>query len=796
MQESVFNAKKRELFEKYYGFLNPPQREAVLTTEGPLLVLAGAGSGKTTVLVNRIGNLILFGNAYRSDALPADAEEIYPSLIAAENGSRAAMRRALELCAVRPALPYKVLCITFTNKAANEFKERLGTLLGDRAKEIWAGTFHSICVRILRRHIHHLGYTGSFTIYDADDQKKVVSAIMKRRHIDEKLLSVRSVLSLISAYKEKGCTPEQMEADAGHDERIARTAKIYGDYATELKDNNALDFDDLILLTNKLFRDHPEVLDLYRAQFDYILVDEFQDTNPSQNELIRRLGSGKCNVCVVGDDDQSIYSFRGATVENILHFDELFPETKVIRLEQNYRSTGHILSAANAVIRHNAGRKGKNLWTDTGEGEPIRVERVPTQMDEAALIVSEVRSAVLSGNAKYGDFAVLYRVGALSNNIEQALVRNRIPYRICGGLRFNERREIKDVLSYLSVAANPNDTVRLKRILNVPKRAIGDTTVAKIEALAAVEHKPFFAVLEHSADYPELQKASKKLAEFAGMIREFGEYSESHTVSQTVEHIITFSGYLAFLNEEAIADGDEHHEREQNVKEFLSTAKQFEETAETPTLTAFLEETALVSDVDTLEEGKDAVTLMTVHSAKGLEFPNVFLVGFEDGLFPSMQSMQEGGLEEERRLCYVAITRAKKKLWLIHCASRMLYGRTDSKIPSRFLSEIPEEDIQMAARPARNPFEGGNGSTVRERTEQRRKETASAFSEAMRPKETRNYGSQTLFKGGDRVRHPFFGAGTIVSATDLAGDMLYSIRFDNGSEKRLMGSFAKLVKEE
>ena len=796
MQPSEFHAKKRELFEKYYGFLNPPQREAVLTTEGPLLVLAGAGSGKTTVLVNRIGNLILFGNAYRSELLPPDAEAIYAELCAAENGSRAAMRRALEKCAVRPAFPYKVLCITFTNKAANEFKERLGTLLGDRAGEIWAGTFHSICVRILRRHIHHLGYTGSFTIYDADDQKKIVSAIMKRRHIDEKLLSIRSVLSLISIYKEKGYTPDRMEADAGHDERIAKSAKIYADYAAELKDSNALDFDDLILLTNKLFRNCPEVLDLYRAQFDYILVDEFQDTNPSQNELIRQLGSGKANVCVVGDDDQSIYSFRGATVENILRFDELFPETKVIRLEQNYRSTAHILNAANAVIRHNEGRRGKNLWTDAGDGEPIRAERVQTQMDEAALVVSEVRKAVLGGEAKYSDFAVLYRVGALSNNIEQAFVRNRIPYRICGGLRFNERREIKDVISYLSVTANPNDTVRLKRILNVPKRAIGDTTVAKIEALAAVEHKPFFSVLEHSADYPELQKASKKLTEFASMIREFGTFSESHTVSQTVEHVLNFSGYLSFLYEEAIADGDEHHEREQNVKEFLSTAKQFEETAETPTLTAFLEETALISDLDTLEEGKDAVTLMTVHSAKGLEFPNVFIIGFEDGLFPSMQAMQEGGLEEERRLCYVAITRAKKKLWLIHCASRMLYGRTDIKIPSRFLAEIPASDLVSPSHPARNPFEGGNMGTGYDRAERLRRETSASFAERIRPQESTGYGSQTVFKGGDRVRHPFFGAGTIVSATDLSGDMLYSIRFDNGSEKRLMGSFAKLKKEE
>ena len=796
MEETLFLQKKQELFRTYYAFLNEPQREAVLTTEGPLLVLAGAGSGKTTVLVNRIGNLILFGDGYRFEGLPKNAEEIYAEMLEAQKGSRADIRRVLEKCAVRPALPYKVLCITFTNKAANEFKERLGTLLGERAKDIWAGTFHSVCVRILRRHIAHLGYDNNFTIYDADDQKKVVAAIMKRLHIDEHLLSVKSVLSLISKYKEKGYSPEEMEADGGRDERITKAARIYGEYKNELKNSNALDFDDLILLTNRLFRDYPEVCDLYRAQFDYILVDEFQDTNPSQNELIRRLGNGKCNVCVVGDDDQSIYSFRGATIENILQFDSTFPETKIIRLEQNYRSTGHILSAANAVIRRNVGRKGKNLWTNAGDGERIVVETPCNQMDESSFVVSELRKAVSAGEAHYGDFAVLYRVGALSNNIEQALVRNRIPYRICGGLRFNERREIKDVISYLSVVNNPSDSVRLKRILNVPKRSIGETTVAKAEAIAALEHRSLFSVIEHAADYPELQRAQAKLSEFAGMIKEFASFAESHTVMQTVEHIVNFSGYMRFLYEEAVSDGDEKHEREQNVKEFLSTAKQFDETAETPTLSAFLEETALVSDLDTLEDNTDAVTLMTVHSAKGLEFTNVFLIGFEDGLFPSFQTMEEGNLEEERRLCYVAITRAKKKLYITHCESRTLYGRTDGKIASRFLSEIPEEDKEEKAKEFRNPFGNGNQSANPERFAERRRETAERFARETRRSEPVYSGAQTLFKGGDRVRHPFFGVGTIVSATDLGADMLYTIRFDVGGEKRLMGSFAKLKREE
>ncbi len=771
-----FNRKKRELFARYYGFLNPPQQEAVATVNGPLLVLAGAGSGKTTVLVNRIGNIILFGNAWQSEELPDDAEQLYPQMLEAERGSRAGIRSVLEQMAVDPARPWRVLCITFTNKAANEFKERLQTLLGERARDIWAGTFHSVCVRILRRHIGLLGYPTNFTIYDTDDVKKVIAAIMKRRHMDEKILSPKAVMGLISRYKDKSYTPEEMLMDAGKDTRIIKSAEVYAEYQRELKQSGALDFDDIIMLTETLFREHPAVLEQYRNQFDYVLVDEFQDTNPSQNRLVAMLGGGKENVCVVGDDDQSIYSFRGATVENILQFDHTFPRAKIVRLEQNYRSTGHILNAANAVIKHNKGRKGKNLWTKAGEGELIHVHRPMTQGEEALAIVGEIRKQVNAGKRKYGDFAVLYRMTALSNNIEQTFVKHRIPYRICGGLRFNERREIKDVLSYLSVVNNPADNVRLRRIINVPKRAIGDTTLLKLETIAGREGMSLFEVASNADGYSEMGKAAGKLKEFARLIDSMREFGETHSLTATVEYVLQSSGYMRFLAEEANADGDTEHEREQNVKEFLSTVKMFEETAEEPTLASFLEEMALVSDLDELEEGQDAVTMMTVHSAKGLEFPVVFLVGFEDGLFPGMQALMEGGEEEERRLAYVAITRAKEALYIYHCESRMLYGRTDLRSASRFLSEIPEEDCEKSYK---NPSR--RSDYTRE---------AVTFSRPASPA-----GGQSVFEAGDRIKHPFFGAGEILTAQNMGGDMLYEIAFDSGSTKRIMGSFAKLTKE-
>ncbi len=782
MRPTDFINRKQELFRQYFRFLNPEQQEAVFHVRGPLLVLAGAGSGKTTVLVNRIANIILFGNAYHSDRLPENADSVYAEMLNAAPSDRESLRAVLSRTADSPAPPYRVLCITFTNKAANEFKERLSSLLGDRASEIWAGTFHSICARILRRHIHLLGYSNSFTIYDEDDKKKLLTSCMKTANVDEKTLSVKNVIKMISKQKERGNGPEEMAQEAGRNFIVAMAARVYDVYQKELEKASAVDFDDLILLANRLFREHPDVLSLYRDQFEYILVDEFQDTNPSQNDLVVMLAGRKENVCVVGDDDQSIYSFRGATVENILRFDETFPEARIIRLEQNYRSTAHILNAANAVISHNAGRKGKNLWTASGDGELVRVERQVSQLEEAGFIAAEIQKQVRTGSREYRDFAVLYRLTALSNTLEQALVRNRIPYRICGGLRFNERREIKDVISYLSVIHNPDDAIRLTRILNVPRRAIGDATVSAIASLANANRCSAFDIIEHAVRYPELSRSAVRLIGFADMIRSLQDFAKSHTIQELVEKTIADTGYLAYLREEAKADGDEDCEREQNVLEFLSTAKMYDETAETPTLAEFLEEVSLVSDTDILSEDKNCVTLMTVHSAKGLEYPVVFIAGFEESLFPYYAAVSEGNIEEERRLAYVAITRAKEKLYITHCASRMLYGRTNMNPPSEFLSEIPPSERTMPPKKT-SPFRQDDRRDAFGAPKQTFSPSASAPAPAKR------------FSAGDRIVHTFFGAGTVLSAQAVASDTLYEIEFDSGSVKRIMGSFAKLKPE-
>ncbi|MBP5230124.1 MAG: UvrD-helicase domain-containing protein [Clostridia bacterium] len=781
MRADEFNTLKRSLLQQYFHRLNAEQREAVFRIQGPLLVLAGAGSGKTTVLVNRIANILLFGNTYHSDRLPENAESVYRDMQSVSGSDPAELKRVLREAADKPTAPYRVLCITFTNKAANEFKERLEKLLGDSARDIWAGTFHSVCARILRRHIHLLGYTGSFTIYDEDDKKKLMSACMKRKHVDERILSVRNVIRMISAQKEKGFGPEDMAANAGRNRLEATAAGVYELYQEELKASNAVDFDDLILLTNRLFAEYPDILRIYQDQFDYVLVDEFQDTNPSQNDLVVRFAGYKKNVCVVGDDDQSIYSFRGATVENILRFDSTFPGAAVIRLERNYRSTSHILNAANAVISHNVERKGKNLWTDAGAGAPVRVERQSTQLEEAGFIASEIRNGVRSGEREYRDYAVLYRVTAVSNTLEQALVRNRIPYRICGGLRFNERKEIKDVISYLSVIDNPADPLRFARILNVPKRGIGDTTLERVSAIAAAEGCSPFDIAEHAVRYPELSRSAVKLTSFTDLIRSLQRFAEGNTVEALTRRVLEETGYLKQLREEALADGDVEGERERNVMEFVSTAKLYDETAENPTLAEFLEEVALVSDTDVLMEDRNCVTLMTVHSAKGLEFPVVFIAGFEEGLFPHYSSVAEGKMEEERRLAYVAITRAKEKLYVTFCASRTIYGRTDMTVPSTFLREIPDADKDQPGRPGRFGSRTGESPGIRSAREA--------------PAAPASAGGRTVFRKGDRVRHPFFGTGEILDATPAASDVIYEIAFDSGSVKRIMASYAKLTPE-
>lgn len=781
-----YNRIKLSLLDKYFGFLNPRQREAVYSTEGPLLVLAGAGSGKTTVIVNRIANIILFGAAATDETIPENAETLLPLMESTlENGNNDQIREVLKKCAVRPAFPYRVLCITFTNKAAKEFKERLEATLGVQAQDIWAGTFHSVCVRILRRYIDRLGYNNDFTIYDADDSKKLVSEILKELGIAESMISPKMAISMISRAKEHQQTVTDFALDAGKDQLLIKISKVYSRYQTKLKAANALDFDDIIMLTNALFEECPDILNRYREQFEYILVDEYQDTNPSQSRLVNLLSGSKMNVCVVGDDDQSIYSFRGATVENILGFDNEYRNARVIRLEQNYRSTGNILAAANGIIQNNLSRKGKELWTDAGDGEKVHIKRLYTQNEEANFICDTIKEKVESGG-KYSDFAVLYRVNALSNSLETAFVKKKIPYKIFGGIRFYERREVKDILAYLSVIANPADSVRLRRIINVPKRSIGDATVEKIANIADDTNTNMFTVLANAGDFRELARVSPKLERFGALINDLRDYSKESSVSDLVSRVIEATGYRVMLAEE-----EGGREREENILELVSAAALFEETAENPTLAEFLNEISLVSDLDNYEEGSDAVVLMTVHSAKGLEFPTVFIPGFEEGLFPSSQSFSEGdkGLEEERRLAYVAVTRAKNELYLLNTSTRMLYGRTETRQLSRFGNEIPADACDRAT------VRDSQGHTAA---------PVSAYS--TRHKDSRNNYLDNIHSVsaktekadfipvGSKVAHAIFGKGEIIKAEPMGGDVLYEIEFENGSIKRLMGNFAKLKK--
>ncbi len=784
MQSGIeYNRVKHALFDKYFAYLNPRQREAVFNTEGPLLVLAGAGSGKTTVIVNRIANIILFGRAATDDTVPENADDLLPVMQhALKLGTRHEMEYMLKQCAVEPAFPYRVLCITFTNKAAREFKERLSKTLGEQANDIWAGTFHSICVRILRRYIDRLGYNNDFAIYDTDDQKKLITEILKELNIGDNILPPKLAINAISRAKENDRTPEDEALDAGHDVKAKQIVRVYSRYQQRLKSANALDFDDIIMLTNRLLESNPDIQERYREQFQYILVDEYQDTNPSQSRLVANLCNKSRNVCVVGDDDQSIYSFRGATVENILGFDREYKNTKVIRLEQNYRSTGNILKAANGIIENNSSRKGKELWTDAGDGEKVHIKRLYTQAEEASFICDKIEERVRNG-AKYSDFAILYRVNALSNGLETALVKQKLPYKIYGGIRFYERREVKDILAYLAVIANPADTVRLKRIINVPKRSIGDTTVDKIASIAESNRLTMFDVIERANDFQELSRASAKIERFGALINDLRDYSQNHTVSQTVSEVIEQSGYRLMLAEE-----DGGSEREENILELVSSAKLFEETSENPTLAEFLNELSLVSDLDSYDEGSDAVILMTVHSAKGLEFDTVFIPGFEEGMFPSSQSLSEGdkGIEEERRLAYVAVTRAKKELFLLNTTMRMLYGRTEARALSRFGNEIPASACDKTAE--RSP--SSNYSSYQSNPESDRN-ARNNYLENIRATAQKQQSSQ-FFPVGTTVSHPLFGKGEILKADPMGGDVLYEIEFSNGSIKRLMGNFAKL----
>ena len=792
---------KRILFNIHYQKLNKEQRRATFTTEGSLLILAGAGSGKTTVLVNRIVFIIKYGNAYFSDYTPYDLDEAKVEML----------EKALTLPAYEteellnefissPCPPWQMLAITFTNKAANEIKSRLAKEIGseDDAKNIWAGTFHSVCMRILRVYGDRMGYQYGFTVYDTTDSKNAVSEVMKSLNIDEKSLPVKSVMSEISRAKDKLITADMYEREnAGIDYRRRQISKIYKAYAARLKSSNALDFDDIIMQTVLLLQNDSEVREYYQNKFRYISVDEFQDTNIAQFKLIELLSGGHKNIMVVGDDDQSIYKFRGAVIDNILGFDRYFPETKIIKLEHNYRSTAVILNAANAVIAKNQGRRGKELWTDRGEGDKITLRTCEDQNDEARYIVEKINRFVSEETVSYKDCAILYRTNAQSNIIERTFAKSGVPYRMLGGLRFNDRKEIKDIVAYLQFIVNPSDRERLKRIINEPKRGIGKPTVDGIMTIADEENIPVFKVLRNADKYAALSRSAKKLKDFAAMIESFSELLRTDIeLSEFVRQVISKSGYRKML----VDGGEEEKERLENIDEFISGVMDYERNNDEPTLVGFLEENALVSEVDKYDEDADAVVMMTIHSAKGLEFPVVFLPGMEDGLFPGMQNIMAGpeDMEEERRLAYVAITRAKDMLFISHAKVRMIYGRTSCNPVSRFVEEIPTELIYEDA-PADRYF----NRSYSQKPKVYYSEQDNSFDSYSRDSAYTSYtlkktpaqpkGNLSLCEG-DRVFHITFGEGEVLSARSMGADVLYEVAFDKVGTKKLMGTYAKLKK--
>ena len=705
---SEYLALRDQYIEARFTKLNPMQRQAVFTTEGPLLILAGAGSGKTTVLVNRIANIIRFGSAHGSKELARPVtEQDLDDLRTAVAAGRDLPRETAYL-AVRPARPWNVLAITFTNKAAGELKERLRAMLGETlGGDVFASTFHSACVRFLRRDAERIGFPKSFTIYDSDDQQRVIKQIYKDLMIDDKFLPVKSAVSQISAFKDKLLSAEDIASEAPRDTKAALISKIYTTYAARLKKAGAMDFDDLIYHTVKLLQNDEEARRYYQDKFKYVVVDEYQDTSIAQFNLVRLLAGGSNNVCVVGDDDQSIYKFRGATIENILNFEQVFKGAKTIRLEQNYRSTSNILNAANSVIKNNAGRKGKTLWTQNGDGEKVHHYTASNEQDEASHLADIIGEHLREG-AHLRDHAVLYRMNAQSNPIETYFARAGIPYRIVGGQRFFDRKEVKDINSYLAVIVNPRDDVRLRRIINEPARKIGATTIEKIGDLAAKNGVPMLEIIGHVREYPELQRAAAPLEKFYEIYRELCDLSVTLPLDEFAGEVVKKSGYEAMLK----AQKEEGQTRLENLGQLISSVKTYvDQNGEDATLAGFLEEVALISDLDSYDQDADSVTMMTIHSAKGLEFPYVFVVGMEDGVFPGdMARYNEEDMEEERRLCYVAITRAKKELYLSSSRSRLIFGQTRRNPPSTFLSEIDPDLLDETQSPELAYSGGGFGA--------------------------------------------------------------------------------------
>ena len=793
--QQEYCAVRKKIIEREYMQLNPMQRQAVMATEGPLLLLAGAGSGKTTVLIHRVANLLKYGRGGDTQEVPeyADAQDLQFLKTYLEHPEPEQEARVRTLCAVEPAVPWSIIAITFTNKAAGELKERLERMLGPSALDVWASTFHSACVRILRRDIDRLGFDRSFTIYDTADSQRVVKDIVKDFQYDEKAFQPRSVLHMISSAKDAMVLPEQFSREwvTPGDWRMERMAKIYQEYVQRLKDANALDFDDIILHAVTLLQNFEDVRTYYQNKFRYVLIDEYQDTNNLQYLLASLLAGGHRNICVVGDDDQSIYRFRGANIENILSFEKEYPDARVIRLEQNYRSTQNILDAANAVIRNNAGRKGKTLWTENGAGEKVWVQTVYNESAEADFVAGSILKAYSAGR-DWKDNAILYRMNAQSRQMEYAMKRNAIPYRIIGGTRFFDRAEVKDMLAYLCVVNNPADDLRLKRIINVPGRGIGVRSVELVQAIAYREGVSMFQVLMAAEQYPELSRSAAKLQAFASLVIEMQGKAEAMDLDAFYDEVCLDSGYQAMLEEK---NDVESRSRLENVRELKSSIVGYiENHPDEVTLSGFLDEVALYTDLDDEDARENSVVLMTMHSAKGLEFPAVYVVGMEENLFPGGRAAGDPEeMEEERRLCYVAMTRAKEHLTMTNARQRMLFGHTTTNQPSRFLKEIPQENVvwkgnQSERREAafgQESFRGYDaqaplygGSTQKNAPQPRRVERGASRGGSGK--------AAMALRQGDMVRHKAFGRGMVMSIQPMGGDALVEIAFDEVGTKRLM----------
>ena len=795
MDKSEILALRRAVLEKDFARMNDRQKQAVFTVNGPLLILAGAGSGKTTVLINRIANILRYGDAYNSTYLRdnLDENDIAACKAYVENGTPLTTETQEHL-SVSACAPWRIMAITFTNKAAGELKDRLCAMLGETANDIWASTFHSTCARILRRDGERIGYSSHFTVYDTDDQRRLMKSILKELDISEKNITPKSILNEISRAKDSLISPAEYALTVGDDFRLKIISRAYTTYQKRLEDADAMDFDDLINKVVELFKKCPDVLEYYQNRFRYLMVDEYQDTNHAQYTFVRMLAEKSGNLCVVGDDDQSIYKFRGATIENILSFENTFQNATVIRLEQNYRSTQNILDAANAVIEHNTERKGKTLWTQNGTGAMIHLHTAENETDESERITKIILDGVAAGR-KFSDYAVLYRMNSQSLTFERNFAKSGVPHRIIGGTRFYERREIREMIAYLSVINNPSDEMRLRRIINTPKRSIGDRSVEVAAQIGQQTGETLFEVVSHAKDYPALSRAANKMTLFAAQMQGLIELNndEKVTLGELYDELVERIDYLSFLKTD---DPESAEDRAANVQELASNLRRFEEENPEGTLSDFLEEVSLITDIDNYDNNADSVVLMTVHSAKGLEFPVVFLPGMEENIFPGMASVYvPSEVEEERRLAYVAITRAKEELYIFHAESRMIFGMTNRNRVSRFVEEIPETLVEhtrsrdYSARPVSMPSFGG----------------AKPFGEAPKTKSVAEAGGFVpkprvkpapagTYRVGDTVLHKAFGTGLIVSATPMANDTLLEVAFDKVGTKKLFANFARLTK--